>query len=151
MADMTPNPLAKDLVDSSGKTKPFVVLAGYLWMASEKDPTVRLYTGLEFNAYYEIQVGDILHTARPDLQYEEVPAKVYVAAGAKVRLVQSAATAAARPVGRAASGGEAAYLKGGISSAHLADAMRTFSEGLEGLCKLLGSVVHCNPTTGPTC
>jgi hypothetical protein len=148
VADTTPNPLAKDLVDSSGNPKPYVVLSGYLWKASDKDKTVRLYTSLEFHSYYEIQVADILHTTRPDLQYEEMPAKVYVDAAAQVSLVRRGTAGTVKPVGQAAQGGEVSYLKGGISSVHLADALRTVAEGL---CVALGSVLHCSPTTGPAC
>ena len=148
MADTTPNPLAKDLVDGSGNPKPHVVLCGYLWKASDKDKTVRLYTSLEFHSYYEIQVGDILHTTRPDLQHEEMPAKVYVDAAAQVGLVRRGTAGTVKPVGQAAQGGEVSYLKGGISSVHLADALRTVAEGL---CVVLGSVVHCGVSSGPAC
>ncbi len=144
MADTTPNPLAKDLVDGNGNTRPHVVLTGYLWKSSDSDTTVRLYTSLEFHSYYEIQIGDILHTTRPDLQNEEVPAKVYVGAAATVHLVQRAAVAAEK----GAVGGEAAYLKGGISSAHLADALRTVADNL---CEMLGSVGSCPSLKGPRC
>jgi hypothetical protein len=148
MPDTTPNSLVKDLVDGSGNPKPYVVFTGYLWKASDKDTTVRLYTDLDFHSYYEIQIADILHTTRPDLQHEEVPAKVYVAAAANVSLVQRGTAVTVKPGGQTVPGEGAAYLKGGISSAHLGDALRTIADCL---CDVVGSVVHCVNTTGPAC
>jgi hypothetical protein len=149
--NLTPNPLAQNLVDAAGNPKPYVVLSGYFGEAPKKDGYVRLYTTLDFLSYYEIQKTDVLYAERPDLREESTPAKAYVAAAAKINLVQGSNAKTVEKSGlkgETVQSGEAAYLQGGIAAAHLADAIRTTTACLP---DILASALACHPSQGLAC
>jgi hypothetical protein len=93
--DTSPNPLVSKLLDKEGKPKPFVVLLGY-FAKSPKKGLVRLYVGLDFSAYYELDPDDVLHTERSDPADPSCPTRAFVKAGAGVSLVQTGGVPAGR-------------------------------------------------------
>jgi hypothetical protein len=101
-----PHPLvARVLGEAEAPEEPLAVLLGYF--GKEDDGYVRLYTSLDFNAYYHIPRQAIVRTEPVDPANETSPTRVWITRTTKVDLVVTA---------------EASHLQGAITAAHLAGA-----------------------------
>jgi hypothetical protein len=94
------------LGEAEATEEPLAVLLGYF--GKEDDGYVRLYTSLDFNAYYHIPRQAIVRTEPVDPANENSPTRVWVTRTTKVDLVLTV---------------EASHLQGAITAAHLAGAV----------------------------
>jgi hypothetical protein len=111
-ADLPIHPLVKKLLgDAKGpQPDPLVTLVGYIGPSSKAD-SVRVYTGLDFQAYYEVPRAAVAATEAVDRQDENSPTRVLVKADTPVDVVQVSKQA-----------GPASYFAGSIAGGYLADA-----------------------------
>ena len=102
--NLSPHPLVSKLVGDSDPPPSLVVLAGYFG-PSRKSDSIRLYTDLVFQSYFEIPKASIVATTPTDATDDQSPTLVHVKAGTPVDAVQTST----QPV--------ESYLQGGITSA----------------------------------
>jgi hypothetical protein len=144
--DTSPHPLVSKLVDEQGKPRPFVVLQGYFGKSPKKG-LVRLYVGLDFSAFYELDPNDVLHTEKPDPNDANCPTRAYVNAAAKVSLVKTGGK-----LGDVVATGAAAYLQGAIAGSYLAGAQAAYAGSPHGGPIVLVSVPGpCPHSLGHVC
>jgi hypothetical protein len=115
------HPLVSKLLPPGGSPPTLAQLTGYIG-PSQKPDSVRLYTGLDFNSYYEIPKSAIVHTEQTDAEDENSPTGVYVKADAAIDVVQTTTQSV-----------EASFLQGAITSANLANAAASTAVGAAAL------------------
>src|SRR4051794_15814264 len=84
--DLSPHPLVEALLGGSDCPPQLVALVGYLG-PSGKEGSVRLYTSLEFQSYYEIPKAGVARTEPADSAEASGPTRVYVSSTAVLELV----------------------------------------------------------------
>ena len=122
------HPLVSKLVGDSDTPPSLVALAGYFG-PSRKSDSIRLYTDLGFQSYFEIPKASIVATTPTDATDDQSPTLVHVKAGTSVDAVQTSTQSVE------------SYLQGGITSAFQFQGDSTGSQ--------LG-VVQPTPTAIPT-
>ena len=85
-AEIPIHPLAKKLLSESGEPQDLVTMVGYIG-PSKKEAHVRLYTGLDFQTYYEIPRDRVALVEPVDREDDNSPTRVMIAADATVDLV----------------------------------------------------------------
>jgi hypothetical protein len=109
-AEIPIHPLVTRLLGESGEPQDLVTLVGYIG-PSKKAGHVRLYTGLDFQTYYEIPREGVALAEAVDREDENSPTRLMIQADATVDLVQTSKQS-----------GPASYLAGAIAGTYLAGA-----------------------------
>jgi hypothetical protein len=109
-AEIPMSPLVTRLLGESGEPQDLVTMVGYIG-PSKKEAHVRLYTGLDFQTYYEVPREKVALAEAVDREDENSPTRVMIRADATVELVQISKQT-----------GPASYLAGGIAGTYLAGA-----------------------------
>ena len=86
--DLSTHPLVSKLVGDSDTPPSLVALAGYFG-PSRKADSIRLYTDLGFQSYFEIPKASIVATTPTDATDDQSPTLVHVKAGTSVDAVQT--------------------------------------------------------------
>ena len=106
-ADLKTHPLVEKLLQSGGEPRALVSLIGYVG-PSKKEGHVRLYSGLDFQSYYEIPREHVVLAEAIDADDDNSPTQLLLKAEATVDLVQTSTQT-----------GPASYLAGSIAGAYL--------------------------------
>ena len=106
-AEMPIHPLVTKILGEAGEPQNLVAMVGYIG-PSKKEGHVRLYTGLDFQTYYEIPRERVVLAEAVDREDENSPTRVMIGADATVELVQTSRQT-----------GPASYLAGARVSAPL--------------------------------
>jgi hypothetical protein len=109
-ADIPFHPLVTKLLGAAGEPQDFVTLVGYIG-PSKKEGHVRLYTGLDFQTYYEVPREGIASTEAVDRADDNSPTRLMIHADATIEVVQTSKQS-----------GPASYLAGSIAGTYLAGA-----------------------------
>jgi hypothetical protein len=109
-ADLKTHPLVERLLQGGGEPRALVTLVGYVG-PSKKEAHVRLYSGLDFQSYYEIPREQVVLAEPVDDGDENSPTQLLLEAEATVELVQTQTRT-----------GPASYLVGAIAGAYLGEA-----------------------------
>lgn len=109
-AEIPISPLVTRLLGESGEPQELVTMVGYIG-PSKKEAHVRLYTGLDFQTYYEVPREKVVLAEAVDREDENSPTRLMIQADATVELVQTTKQT-----------GPASYLAGGIAGTYLAGA-----------------------------
>ena len=109
-AEIPFSPVVTKLLGESGEPQDLVTLVGYIG-PSKKEGHVRLYTGLDFQTYYEIPREGVVLAEAVDRDDENSPTQLTIQANATVDLVQTSKQT-----------GPASYLAGSIAGTYLAGA-----------------------------
>jgi hypothetical protein len=108
--DLSTHPLVTAPHGESDTPPGLVALTGYFG-PSRKTDSIRLYPSLDFQAYFELPKDAIIATNPADVHDERSPTIAHVKAGTAVEAVQRSK----QPV--------EAYLQGGITGAHMLEAV----------------------------
>ena len=87
-AEIPIHPLVTKLLGESGEPQNLVTMVGYIG-PSKKEAHVRLYTGLDFQTYYEVPRESVALAEAVDREDENSPTRVMIPADATVELVQT--------------------------------------------------------------
>jgi hypothetical protein len=109
-AEIPMSPLVTRLLGESGEPQDLVTMVGYIG-PSKKEAHVRLYTGLDFQTYYEVPREKVALAEPVDREDDNSPTRIMIRADATVELVQISKQT-----------GPASYLAGGIAGTYLAGA-----------------------------
>jgi hypothetical protein len=106
-AQLKTHPLVEKLTQSGTEPTAVVALVGYIG-PSKTDGNVRLYTGLDFQTYYEVPRASVLSEEAIDAEDDNSPTQVMLPADTKIDLVQTTKQT-----------GAASYLAGSIAAGYL--------------------------------
>jgi hypothetical protein len=106
-ANLKTHPLVDKLTQGGTEPRAVVALVGYIG-PSKTDGNVRLYTGLDFQTYFEVPRASVLSAEAIDAEDENSPTQVMVPADTTIELVQTTKQT-----------GAASYLAGSIASGYL--------------------------------
>jgi hypothetical protein len=106
-AHLNVHPLVKKLMGDDGEPTNAVSLVGYVG-PSKKAEHIRLYTGLDFQSYYEVPRASVLDAQAVDAEDENSASTVMIHPDATLELVQTTKQS-----------GTASFLAGGIAGAFL--------------------------------
>jgi hypothetical protein len=87
-AKLDVHPLVKKMLGEDGEPTTAISLVGYVG-PSKKADHVRLYTGLDFQSYYEVPRASVIDAHAVDAQDENSASKVMIKPDATLELVQT--------------------------------------------------------------
>jgi hypothetical protein len=136
--DLSTHPLVTKLQGDSDTPPSLVSLIGYFG-PSKKADSIRLYTSLDFQSYFEIPKAAIVATAPSDANDDQSPTVAHLKAGTAVASVQTSTN----PV--------ESYLQGGITGQFLGSAGSSAQAVLRPTPTAIPSNVVCPNTPATVC
>ena len=136
--NLSTHPLVTKLQGDAETPPSLVALIGYFG-PSKKADSIRLYSGLDFQSYFEIPKAAIVATTPTDAKDDQSPTLVHVKTGTPVAAVQTST----QPV--------ETYLQGGITGQYLGSAGPAAQAVLQPTPTAVPTNLRCGPTPATVC